>query len=64
MAHQSERLIDQAINKIMRWALDAHPDEINDIIPRGNFIYGHDQALRWKALLEDWVKNRPPVEEE
>lgn len=64
MAHQSERLIDQAINKIMRWALDAHPDEINDIIPRGNFLYGHEQALRWKTLLEEWVKTRPPEDEE
>lgn len=63
MAHKSERMIDQAINKVIRWALDAYPDEVQAIIPRGNFLYGHEQALRWKKLLEEWLKNRPPGEE-
>lgn len=64
MAHKSERKIDQVVNDVIRWALDIYPDEVEEIIPRGNFIYGHEQALRWKALLEKWLKSRPPQEEE
>jgi len=64
MAHKSERMIDTAVNNVIRWALDTHPDEVGDIIPRGNFIHGHEQAVRWKALLADWLKHRPPAEEE
>lgn len=64
MSHKSERMIDTVVNDVIRWALDIYPDEVNDIIPRGNFIHGHDQAVRWKALLTEWLKNRPPEEEE
>ncbi|HKJ27310.1 MAG TPA: hypothetical protein VJ965_06715 [Anaerolineales bacterium] len=51
---KGEMAIDKAINRVMRWALEAYPDEIDAIIPRGQFNYGKTQAERWLALLKEW----------
>jgi hypothetical protein len=53
---KSEMMVDRAVNDVVRWALDAYPDEITDLVPRGVFRYGHEQALRWLKLLEEWKK--------
>lgn len=54
MAPESEQAMARAINKVTRWALDSHREVVQKLIPRSNFIYGHDEALQWKALLEEW----------
>ncbi len=51
---KSERQIDQVINEVLRWALTARPEVVEEVIPRGVFVYGRKQALRWKALLDEW----------
>jgi hypothetical protein len=51
---KDEMAIDRAVNRVVRWALEARPDEIDDIIPRGLFNYGHEQAERWMVLLKEW----------
>lgn len=51
---KGEMAIDKVINRIMRWALEARPDEIEDIIPRGQFNYGNEQAERWMVLVKEW----------
>ncbi len=56
MAPKSEMTIDRAVNDVVRWALDVYPKEIEDLVPRSVFRYGHEQALRWKKLLEEWKK--------
>jgi hypothetical protein len=58
MSPKSERQIDQVINDILRWALKAHPDKIDDLIPRGQFVYGREQAKRWKVLIDEWQHRR------
>lgn len=51
---KSEMAIDKVINRIMRWALDARPDDIQNIIPRGQFNYGKEQAEGWMTLVKEW----------
>lgn len=54
IAPKSEMAVDRAVNDVVRWALDVYPDEITQLVPRGVFRYGHDQAQRWKKLVAEW----------
>lgn len=63
LAPKSEMAIDKAVNRVMRWALEARPDEIGEIIPRGLFNYGQVQAEKWLALLEEWQQRAVESEE-
>lgn len=54
IAPKFEIMVDRAVNDVVRWALDKNPKEVHDLVPRGVFKYGHDQALRWKKLLVEW----------
>lgn len=54
MSPKSERAVDQAMNDVVRWALEEAPDEVEALVPRGILRYGHEQALRWMALLKEW----------
>jgi hypothetical protein len=51
---KSERAVDQAMNDVVRWALDVDPDEVHALVPRGTFKYGTDHASRWMALVRKW----------
>lgn len=51
---KDEMMVDRAVNEVVRWALDLYPDEIHDLVPRGVFKYGHEHALRWIKLLQEW----------
>lgn len=51
---KDEMRVDRAVNDVVRWAIEIYPDEIHALVPRGVFRYGHDQALRWKKLLDEW----------
>lgn len=57
MSPKSERAIDQVVNDVVRWALDAAPDEVAALVPRSVLRYGHEEALRWMALLKEWKSN-------
>lgn len=54
LAPKSERDVDRAMNEVIRWALEAAPDEVKALVRRGKFRYGQDQAVRWMDLLEKW----------
>ena len=54
LSPRSERDIDKAVNRVLRWALEARPDSVEEIIPRGTFIYGRTQAESWLVLLKEW----------
>lgn len=54
IAPKSEMAMDRATNRVMRWALEACPEEIKEIMPRGLFKYGGETAKKWLALLKDW----------
>ncbi len=54
LAGKSEWAIDQAVNDVLRWALEAYPAEVKGLIPRNNFIHGVGQAQRWLDLLKEW----------
>ena len=51
---KGEMAIDKAVNRVMRWALEARPDEVGEIMPRGLFNYGKEQAEGWMVLLKEW----------
>ena len=51
---KSERAIDQAMNRVIHWALDYAPEEVDALVPRGIFRYGPDHAARWIALVQAW----------
>ena len=54
LAGKSEWAIDQAVNDVLRWALEAHPGEVQSLIPRGNFLHGEGHAERWLKLVQEW----------
>lgn len=58
LAGKSEWAIDQAVNAVLRWALEALPDEVQSLIPRGNFLHSEGHAKRWLKLVQDWKDAR------
>ena len=54
LAPKSEMAMDKAMNGVVRWALDHKLSKIEEIIPRGLFHYGKQQAEDWLVMLNDW----------
>jgi hypothetical protein len=51
---KGEMAVDKVVNGVMRWALEACPEEVENLMPRGLFNYGREEAHKWLALLKDW----------
>ena len=54
IASKSEMAIDRGSNKVVRWAFEAEPDTVHQVIPRGQLLYSEENAHKWIALVQKW----------
>ncbi|MFQ5891758.1 MAG: nuclear transport factor 2 family protein [Candidatus Methanofastidiosia archaeon] len=51
---ETRKAFSQVINPLMQWAHKERPQQLTEMIPTGEFVYGAESARRWLTLLREW----------
>ncbi len=55
----STELISSKLQSIIKWASKNKPELLNELMPKGEFLYTKESAIKWLTLLKDWGTNIP-----